>query len=350
MLSFNKLPLGFLLTLSLVLSFEFFNSSLDNYFYSPSVEGIATPFEGLRLKIKNDVSRSGEDDFDVVIVGDSNSHVSIIPGVIEEETGLSSFNFSTYGAQGTIGSYWLFRNLINAGHEPPDYLVVGFSPFLTDVYPNEFPDNALTNLFDLRKGNIAVFFEEFGVAKGIKFLFPSLKHQGRFKEFLKSPLSFEIPDKAQLSGFIEQVHMDKGHYPERADESYPKESKMSGYEKFFDYVDLDHFYMAPFYSKYFRKMLDLAEANDVTIILYVPVIASYLYSEIEGADSLKQYDEFIDKLKKEYKDLYIVKAQNAVNEDDMYMDIYHLNAKGGAVLSSYLSDAINDIEKKPVIE
>ncbi|MBI5049311.1 MAG: DUF1574 family protein [Nitrospirae bacterium] len=345
--SFKKLPGGVLIAFLFISIFEFANAYFDAYFYSPHVQGIATPFEGLRMKIKNELSQSRENKFDIIILGDSHSHVSIIPRIIEEKTGRSCFNFSTFGRQGVMGSYWMFRNYIEAHDIKPKYIIVGFSPFYTYPITKSFWDssNILTDLSDIRKGNVRAFIEEFGVVQGIKFLLPSLKHQGRFKEFIRNPFSFEMPDRVQLNKFTEQFYLDKGYYPERINESYPKESRESGYDKFFQYTDLNKFVISEFSYKYLRKMLDLAKEHKIKVIYHIPPIAPYLYSVVKNYSYMDRYNEFVDSLKKDYPDLIAVNSQHLFNENDMFLDIYHLNGKGAPILSGFLAQRINELQR-----
>ena len=343
--SFKKLPGGFLIALMFIVVFEFANDYFDNYFYSPREEGVGQPFEGLRIKIKNEISQSRENNFDILILGDSHSHVSIKPKIIEEKTGRSCFNFSTFGWQGTIGSYWFFKNYLDSHVLRPKYLIVAYS-FLT-AYPEEFTrDMQIINLYDLRKGNILAYMEEFGFIPGIKFIFPSLKHQGRFKEFIKSPFSFKMPTKKQLDDFIMQVYLDKGHYPLRVEKVFSPEAKESGYKKFFEYANLDNFKISPFALKYLRRSLDLAKKYNIKIIYEVQPLPPYLYNKISRYNYLKQYNDFIDSLKKDYPDIIVINPQNILDSDDMYMDRDHLNGKGAPILSEFLAQKINELNRQ----
>jgi hypothetical protein len=52
----KRFPKAFVITLLFITFFELGNAYFDNYFYSPRHEGgIGLPFEGLRLKIKNEI-------------------------------------------------------------------------------------------------------------------------------------------------------------------------------------------------------------------------------------------------------------------------------------------------------
>ena len=82
----KKLPFGFLLALLMILIFESLNVLFDDYFYRP-------PYDGLRIKVKNELSVNPKNKFDFLILGDCYPLIGIIPKIIEDRTGLTGFNF-----------------------------------------------------------------------------------------------------------------------------------------------------------------------------------------------------------------------------------------------------------------
>lgn len=345
--NFKKLPTGFLLALLLIMGFEFANDYFDNYFYTPRIEeGIGLPFEGLRLKLKNEISQSEEFTFDILIIGDSHSHVSIIPRIIEEKTGLSCFNFALFGAQSVMGSYMIFENYLKAHPIKPKYVILGFVPSNTFQIGKRYMEvNALTAWSDMKKGNIKKIIDEFGIGLGIKFMLPSIKHQERFRNFFNNPFKFRIPKREEIQRIIDQVYRERGHYPQRANMSYPPDAEENGFIKFFIYTDLHKFIIKPFAEKYLRKILDLAVKNKIKIIYHIQPIPPYLSRIVNNYPYYKQYRKFVNSLKREYPDFYIVDAQDVLNRNEIYLDIYHLNGKGAPILSEFLAHKINELEQ-----
>ncbi|MBI5056266.1 MAG: DUF1574 family protein [Nitrospirae bacterium] len=344
----KKYPTAFVIAILFIFIFECANAYFDNYFYSPQYEGgIGTPFEGLRLKLKNEISQSKEFNFDVLIIGDSHSHVCFKPTIIESKTGLSCFNFATFGAQSVMASFWILDNYLKTHTKKPKYLIIGFDPFYIFSLKKHYMEiTSLTALADFKTGNVGKFIDEFGISKGIKFILPSLKHQGRFRKFIKNPLAFEIPSKTQLQDFIAQVYRDKGYYPERADESFPPDAELNGFRHLLTYTDLNKFSVSPFSEKYFRKILELAAGNKIKIIYHMQPMPPYLSEVVNKYPYYGQYINFVDSLKKEYPDFYVVNTQDILNESAMYLDAYHLNGKGTFIQSEFLAQKINELELK----
>lgn len=305
---------------------------------------------GLQFKIKNEIALSEKNNFDLLILGDSHSLNGFIPRVIEENTGLRSFNFALSGNQKIIGYYLIFKNYLKAHSTKPKYVVIGFVPFTTyPVTESNYSKDAINHLASLRKGNIWEFIEAFGIVQGFKFILPSLKHQARFKDFINDPFSFHFLNKVQISEVVKQVYDGKGYSPhpgekriynsERVNERFMNEYNWSLIKD-----DVKDFTMSPFSYKYLKAILDLAKENNITPIYYVPAFPQVLYDEFQKYVYFKELDEFLDSLKKEYPELIVFYAQNILNENNMYKDIYHLTSEGAVVLSEALSNKVNEIE------
>jgi len=228
----------------------------------------------------------------------------------------------------------------------PKYIVLGFVPShaYSDMNKEYMNEMALTSLPDLKKGNITNFINEFGVAQGIKFILPSVKHQGRFRQFIKNPFAFSVPGKEQIHGVIGQVYRDKGYYPERVNEAYPPESELNGYRKFFIYTDLNQFKINPFPEKYLKQILRLAARNGIKIIYHMQPIPPYLAEKVKNYPYYRQYADFVDSLKIDYPDFHIVSDQDILNKNELYLDVYHLNGKGTPIQSEFLAQKINELE------
>ncbi len=122
---------------------------------------------------------------------------------------------------------------------------------------------------------------------------------------------------------------------------------MKEYKRFFENNDLNNFKISPFTYKYLMKILKLAQENKITPIYYVPALPPYVYEGLEKYTYMKQHDDFINSLKQDYPDLIILRSQQVLNENDMYLDMYHLSEKGVTALSNFVAQEINVLNKKP---
>lgn len=314
--SFNKLPKGFLIALIAVIVFEAFNVYFDTFFYYPDKS-----LDALTINIKNDIALSDEYNFDIFILGDSHTHFGIKPQIVEQQTGLSCFNFSLYSPQTLFGSYLIFKNYIEAHITKPKYVLIGHEPFSAFSAVT----TPIFRLADLEKGNMLPIIQEYGIIQGFKFLIPSMKHQGRLKEFLKNPLRFKMPSADQLDSIVRQIYNNKGFNPKIKTAPVDTRRKLEEADSFFKNNDLDKFTITPFAKKYFLKILELAKENNVTPVYYVPALPPYMYFRLIKYNYMKEHDRFIDSLKSDYGNLVMINSQKALDDDDYYLDIYHLS-------------------------
>jgi len=340
--NFKKLPKGFLLAFFAILVFEFSNLYFDNYLYNP--ERIHA---GLTIKIKNEIAQSKDVNFDIIIFGDSHTHFGIKPQLIEDITGLSCFNFSLFSPQGIFGSYLIFKNYVKSHHKKPKYVIIGHVPFT--MYPVAKPvlNNAgISSLIDLKKGNLKAFIEEFGLAQGIKFLMPSLKHQSHFKDLFKNPSTFVMSNNNLINDIVKQIYLNKGFHPKKKQFPVIEQIKMREYKRFFEDNDLNNFKISPFSYKYLIKILELAQENKIIPIYYIPALPPYVYKRLGKYTYMQQHDDLINYLKQDFPDLIIIRSQEVLNENDMYLDMYHLSEKGVIALSNFIAQEINILNKR----
>jgi hypothetical protein len=329
--NFNRLPKGFLLALSMILVFETGNIFLDDYFYTP-------PFDGFRMKIKNELSQKEGNNFDIVILGDCYSHIGIIPAIIEEETGLSSFNFGTYAEPTILSSYCVFRNYLKTCAQSPRWVVMGFLPIDScALTKDKIKKHSISFLYDFRKGNMTVLAREFGMGQAIRFLLPSLKHQNFFLYLIQHPLFFREQTKARIDKFIEQFYKDKGYHPFNADMVYTKEAEDPG--------SYPQFTVSEFFNKYLTAILELARENNVKIVYIMPENTPDWRRLDEKYGFARDHEDFIYSLKEKFPDTIasILETHDILNKKDMFIGKNHLNKKGARLLSKFLSDKLGEL-------
>lgn len=320
------MPRSLLAALFLALVFEAGNVMLDDRFYSP-------PFEGLRMKIKNRVALTGGGSFDVIVLGDSYCISGIIPADIEKGTGLSCFNFSTHGRQTVLASYGMMKNYLKRCSRKPEYLVIGFLPQVCGHTRQKIEKEYLPYMYDLKDGNMTIFFAEFGWAQGMKFLIPSLKHQAFFKRLLARPFSTRLAARGGIEKFALGVAAERGYYAWRPSE---KHRNAPGSDK-----TPYRFRASPFFRKYLYAILDLAAENDIRVIYVIPTKRPEWYRIREKQGVVKEYGEFVEEIKAEYPGITVLDPQTKLDHKDFYVNRDHLNGRGARVLSKLVAERIS---------
>jgi hypothetical protein len=322
-LNSKRLPMGFLLALVLIALFEVFNAVFDDYFYF-------TPFDGFRIKIKNELSQSGENRFDILAVGDCYGIVGIIPAILENKTGLTCFNFSTHRNQTILASYCLLKNYLERCSKKPKYIIVSF---LYHTMRDERDMVKQAFFYDYIKGNFGPVIKEFGIEQCVKFLIPSLKHQDILDGYTQDPRLIVIQNKTTLDEFRNRViYLDKGYYPRNEERVFQGSNG--------DPI-LPDFSVSPFFRKYLDKILELAVQNHTRVIYLVPTVPFEGEQPHTKYTDINDYSDYVQLLKKEYPDLIILSPQDMLRQKDLYRDTIHLNQKGARMLSVYLSQEIN---------
>jgi len=336
----KKLPKGFLIALVLILVFEISTAAFDNYFYLAKGRNPNLWFTGLRLKVKNSYSQDPDTSHEILVLGDCYNITGVIPQIIEKNTGLSCYNFSTYAEQSTFASYLLFNNYLKKSTKKPNYLIIGFLPFTLLRTKKYIMTHSMPMLFDFKEGNVHAFIKEFGIAQGLKLIVPSLKRQGIFKQFFKNPLKVlrEIPNKKQLDNFIKQISVDKGHHVWCVKCVYR--------DNFKEENSAPNFEISNFNQKYLTKILELSRENNIKVIYLHPSKPPNVYTIYVKRGIVEGYEDFLNYLKITYKDIIDINPQDILNNNNMYVNELHLNGKGAEILSNFLSHIINDVNKK----
>lgn len=325
----KRLPRHFLAALAMIFLFESTNVYFDNYFYM-------YPFEGLRMKIKNEVSQSRGSHFDILVFGDCYNLTGVMPRTIEKETGLVCYNFSTHFIQTIFPSYCMLKNYLVAPSRRPRYIIIGFLATSLAVTKENIKKESLPHLYEFVKGNEAMFLKEFGIGQALNLLTPSLKHQYFFNDFLKNLMSFSrVRGKREIDDFIKSVYNDGGYYAWRSNDAYR--------EAISDDKNPTDFSVSPFFTKYFNKFLELAKKNNITVIYLMPSTTLDWQERDRRYGVPAKYEIFLNSLKKDYPDLIILKPQHLLNEKALYVDQRHLNGRGALDLSEFIARKINEL-------
>jgi hypothetical protein len=296
-------------------------SAFEDYLYP-------YPFDGLRMKIKNEVSQANFEDYDVLILGDCYNIVGVIPSVIEKETQLKCFNFSHHRNQSIAASYILFENYLKSHHHKPEFIIVTYLP---EVINHEKPD--FTYLYDFSHGNRIMLAREFGFGYMVKSLFASIRKQGFLKEAFFHPRSIFDTGLVNRHEFFYQVlYKDKGYYHRYEDRIYE-----GGNDRHFT-----EFYFSPFFKKYFEKINRLAVDRGIKVVYVMPAFPPEAWDAFFKEAYMDYVQYFQNWQNREKSNFVILEVQGILNENTFFNDNMHLNRKGAEALSNYLAEAIRD--------
>ena len=331
--NFSKSPRGFLIALSIILSFEAANIFFDKYFRSPESES------GHIVELKNKLSQSSENCFDVLVLGDCFNHAGIMPIVIDSNTGFSCYNFSAFSQQTIISQYCFLKNYLDASQVKPKFIIIGFKRISLATTREQVMKRFIHNFYDFKEGNIDVFLKEFGFGETVKFFLPSLEHQDFLKNFIKDLFLAEISGKREKekNAANQVIYVDKG-FVELKGVYKGNIKEIEGIYK--------RFSVTPFFSKYLRYILDLAKENDIQVIYTISTNTPDVFKIAKKNDVVEDYENFIASFQIEYPNLTFIYPQDALNKKKLYSNQNHLNGEGALILSKLLADKINTLNER----
>lgn len=327
--NFSKLPKSFLLAAIIIFSSELISLLLSSNFH------LVTSFASVDMEIKNRLSRDDKNYFDVLILGDCFNLTGINPKIIEEKTGLTCFNFSTYFNSTIFSQYCFLKNYLKVTLRRPKFIVIGFKPMSLACSKEQIETRLIHYFYYFKEGNLDIFLKEFGFGHSVKFFIPSLKFQSFFKNFIHNPLSMatQMLDNKKINEYTKDlIYVNKGFIEE--DSFYGGDLKELGGVH-------ENFTVTPFFFKYLNEILKIARQNNLSIIYLIPTAPPAIYQVDKKNGIADKYIKFIYSLNKNYDDFTIIHPQEILNFNDLYSGITHLNGKGARILSEVLSDTIN---------
>ncbi|MBF0522872.1 MAG: hypothetical protein HQL24_07460 [Candidatus Omnitrophica bacterium] len=327
--NFKKLPWAAITVLCVALLFEIFNRVFDDRMYP-------FPYDGLRMKIKNQISQTRDTGYDVLIMGDCFNLHGINPLIIEKETGLKVFNYATHSDYTILTSYILLKNHLEHNRKKPSIIVINFIPELTVYGYNAFNKRSLPFLFDIKEGNFFTLMKEIGFQKAVQLQFYSLKNSPFFSEY---KFVSGLADAKEINDFKKSVWEEKGYYRRYGEGVYT------------DYYAPRPFRYqyrpSPFFEKYLRKILDLARENHIFVFFPMITAPEDVYENLyRPSYMIELYFSFLANLKKEYPNLFFWGWQSEFSNCKLYRDTVHLNHKGCALFSQKIAQMIFTAQQK----
>lgn len=332
----SMFPWGAIFAVCMIVAFEGVNVLMGERLETknPSVAAGEYFFEE-RLDEIGRLAASGEEPFDILILGDCFLCWGVMPPIIENETGLSCYNMSAYIFQSSIGTYAILSNYLRHCASPPKYIVLGYT---IASFGRTRRQTQNQNWDSLRRGNIALFVREFGLnqlSKALGQALPSSRHRYFFCHivrpgFLRTKRKW---DRLRLQ-FNEDLAANKGYYA-------PWSFRVSGSEHWSDARAV--FEVDPFFEKYLKKVLDLAQKNDIRVLFLKATGPADWYSTHCLLGNLSKLDDYIENLGTGHP-LGVVDFQEELDDCEIYADVHagwtHLNKNGASEMSVLLAERI----------
>lgn len=266
--------------------------------------------------------------YDILILGDCYPATGIEPDIIQEKTGLTGFNFSGAADTTILFGYVVFSNYLKSS-PPPKYLIISYLPQTIYYHEKYIQHYLLPYFYHYRQGNLMPLFKEFGFKQGLLYAIPSLGYQSLLKKGIFMD-QFWVKDRNQ--NIIDENFGHDGYVTAFEEGTYTEDIQGK--------VSKINFPESSFYKKYFIKILDLAQKNDVTVYYIIPTVPKDYYAIYKNSGLVEHIHQHLQSWKEKYPNLTVLDPQSIINEKSFYADRLHMNRSGSRQLSHFLADTL----------
>ncbi|SIO62237.1 hypothetical protein SAMN05444166_6987 [Singulisphaera sp. GP187] len=283
-------------------------------------------------------------DCQVLCFGTSRIQQSIVPKVIEHESGLKTWNLGICWGQAPA-SYYLLKRALESGAKPTSILVEYHPTVLTgDPWGAKgfWPDllNFKETLDLAWAARDATFFGATALAHNV----PTVKDRSQIQAMVLAALSgkyasnwgptltamrnrnfnrgaFVMPDNGGFHGEIGSIYQD------------------AFFGKPWSCTTLN--------ASYIRKFLDLASSRNIQVYWVLPPFAAELQAKREQANNVARYTNFVRGWMAEYPSLTVLDAEYSHFDLNVFFDAAHLNRQGALALSALVGKQLRTQQAQP---
>lgn len=271
-----------------------------------------------------------EESLDVLVLGSSHAFVNINPVVMYEESGIAAFNLCS-SMQNMWNTYYFLKEALK--YQSPELIVLeAYGVCYNDDY-TDFGDNVdiaarvINNNYGMKwsENRIESIFASVPEGRRVEFLIELIQTHNRYED-IKSKDFYEAakyPEGKTWRGQVEHY----GTYPEALWNIHALDSKDIGT-------------LTPKTEEYYRKVLELAEAEDIPVLIVFAPFSSItdeekdkinkamLIAEEYGVDCIDcTTSEFVYNIGLDFKNDYV--------------DQVHMNYRGDEKFSKYLASYLD---------
>jgi hypothetical protein len=275
---------------------------------------------------------------DLLCLGDSLVKHSLIPALIERESGLRTFNLAAARCT-TWMSYFLFRRALEAGAHPAA-IIVNAKP--TGLIPGpQFNTRYWQDVLTLRDS-----LELYGMGCRGEFLAASLL--GRLLPSLRSRLELRSNLLAALRGETDRLHdinricwrnwtVNAGANVSSRNPQYGGELTAEAERKLLPKVSYVHWVNAAG----IERLLRLAAERGIRVFWLLPPLASALQARREQTGAEAKFEAVVRAFQRRHPEVVtVLDARRLAYPPAMFVDATHVSGLGGIALSRVVAGAV----------
>lgn len=256
-------------------------------------------------------------DIDVLVMGSSHAIAGINPLILYQEDGIAAYDLGASWQPLQITSFWLKEALKT---QSPKLIVLECSKIynpVSEIQMNEMLLNIPVVHFSRDK--IQFIYEAAGGLNKdfLTYLFPIFEFKGRWKELSRADFTY---------AFVEKRDDSKGYY--FTEEISDISVDLSGY-------DIDGEQDIPESNKvYLDEIVKICGDNDIELLLVVTPQRDWTSAQTSAMQKYAEKNRIF------YMDYMALRDEIQIDEEEDFMDEWHLNDFGSEKLSKHLSKFI----------
>lgn len=317
-----------------------------NHFFKFSINQTLT-----KVGVKIDLAKNDPKDYQIIVIGDSSSAHAIDANLISQQLNKKVFNYGIIRAMTMAGQYFLLEDYLDQ-HQPPKYiLMMNVYDFWRVGYDAESFLNTVTPLYfnkiwpDLLNPQLVGPENYWKFAKiYFSYALPSQRFRPEIKSYLRrdqTPWQTYQQITSRRKKMIDELSLTKGTLTT----DMVTNNDFSDFQRGLDDIFTGRkFEISKLNFYYWRKIVHLADKNDIKVILLPqPMNRDFYQRAQERSNIFSDYLKFLKLQAELYPNVSLIDDDYFYNQLDKYMgNRNHLNKKGTEEYTNFLIEKLSE--------
>jgi hypothetical protein len=304
-------------------------------------------YANARVRTKIKVSQTPDQNYDILIFGDSAADSGINANELKEKTGFETFNFSMGGDALMTGNYYLFEDYL-LYNDIPKYIILMnvydtwyrdlSTMYVVQALMNNFPGKAFR---DFMSNPITYNPKKHILNNFAHYLIPSQRYKWEIRHIIESRdiIDFFKKRKTKESELLNDVISNNGSFEYSGQDM---DSIMYDINFHKNFIETNEFEVSWYNQYYLDKFLMLAKENNIIVFFAFTPAAKEFYDENINSDYIKSYKEFIKNIPEKYDNFVLLTDDfYVVGIDKLTNSIDHLKYEDSKVFTDLIAENIN---------
>jgi hypothetical protein len=286
-------------------------------------------------KLSGHHARTSARDCQVLCFGTSRIQQSIVPKVIEQKTGLKTWNLAMCWGQAPA-AYFLLKRALEAGARPRSILVEYHPTALSDApggaggFWSELLNLAETLDLAWSARDVTLF-----AATTLAHNVPTIKDRSQIRDTIVAALQGGTANpSASILTSIRNRNVNRGAFVLPSLGGFRGKVGAQYQDAYFG----TSWSCRPVNASYIRRLLALASTQKIQVYWVLPPFTPELQEKRDRANNVALYEAFVRGWMAEFPNLTVLDAERSGYEPNVFYDAAHLNREGALALSASVGD------------